>query len=453
MPCLRQNRDFFAAFAQASGMDLAPIRGARSFAVVAFVILAPGLYGQEGLRNTLANDAAATSQAQAQSLQAYTFKSGDFKMLIVPSLETEWNDNINAAGAGSQLEDYIIRPRLALTVSYPLTDQNVLTLTGGIGYSDYLEHGQYSTLDISSGSQISLNSSIKGFLVNVHDRMQYSQDSTQEPAIAGTGLFGSFQNTAGLSVTWKPRNVIVTLGYDHLNYISSSSAFGYMDHSSELPSARVGYVFGPSLTAGVEATATFTSYDQMVLNDSQSYTAGVYANWKPGSNLQIQPRVGFVTYQFNNTSQSDEVFFFGRPPPMETIETADVSTWYADLAINYKIAQALTSTLDVGHEDQLGIQSDLNADSYARASLGWTITKEVSLRASASYQYGQVGVGNVQGNVTGLYDWIGFNLSATYALMKRLSLSLNYRLAVRSGGALGDYTQNVVGLQLTYRPL
>ena len=64
--------------------------------LVAFISLAslPAL-AQEALRDSLAGDAAAEARKiQLESLP-YTIKSGDFRLLVVPSLGLDWNDNVN----------------------------------------------------------------------------------------------------------------------------------------------------------------------------------------------------------------------------------------------------------------------------------------------------------------------------------------------------------------------
>jgi hypothetical protein len=431
-------------------------RAAASLAMGAGLCLASlSARGQEGLRNSMAGDAAAAAQAQAQAqaLQSYTFKTGDFRLLAVPSLEMDWNDNVDLSKSSPQ-EDYILKPLLRLTGTYPLTQHNVLSLTVGIGYDEYLQHSQYSAMRVESGSTLSFDTYIKDFWINFHDRFQFTRDPSIEPGIAGTAFYGGLNNTAGLAVTWDLRDVVLTLGYDHQNFIASSSEFAYLTRSSELPLARAGFRFRPDLTVGVEGTASFTTYNQAVLNEYQSYSAGVYADWKPGSYLHIQPRAGYVIYQFDHTSQSAQVFYIGVPPPAgETIQTADLTSWYADLTLSHQITKALTYSLSAGHEIRGGIQSDVIEDSYVRPAIQWAILKDVSLRTSISYEHGQQGEGNVTGNLTETYDWLGANLSAEYAIMKQLTVGLNYRLTIRSANlSTYEYTQNLVGLQLTYRP-
>ena len=68
---------------------------------------------QEALRDSLAGDAAAEArQIQLESLP-YTFKSGDFRLLVVPSLGLDWNDNINCSKTDPE-QDFILSPLVQL---------------------------------------------------------------------------------------------------------------------------------------------------------------------------------------------------------------------------------------------------------------------------------------------------------------------------------------------------
>jgi len=260
-------------------------------------------------------------------------------------------------------------------------------------------------------------------------------------------------NSAGVTITWDLEDVTLTLGYDHQNYISSSSEFTQQNRSSELPLARAGLKLNPDLTIGVEGSASYTTYDEAVLNNNQNYSAGLYADWKIGDYFDVQPRAGYLIYQFDHTSQSTQIpYFIGQPPPPGgTIQTADLSSWYANLTMSHQVSSVVTYTLTAGHEIQPGIASDAIEDSYVRPSLQLALIKDVTFSLGVSYEHGQQGVGNVTGNLTETFDTTAATFSTSYALMKKLSLSLHYNYTIRSSGlANGAYTQNLVGLQMTY---
>jgi hypothetical protein len=92
-----------------------------SWAVASALAAAGPAFAQESLRNSLAGDAAAAAQRQQKDSQLYTYKLGDFKLLAVPSLEVDYNDNVVLQKTGKE-SDVILKPLLQLVGSYPITE-------------------------------------------------------------------------------------------------------------------------------------------------------------------------------------------------------------------------------------------------------------------------------------------------------------------------------------------
>ena len=409
--------------------------------LAALMLLATRLAtAQEALRSSLAGDAAAEARNLQLQSQPYTFKAGDFKLLVTPSLELDWNDNINLSRDNTEA-DFILIPSIALNASYPISTYNLLNLSVAFGYDKYIEHDKLSRWYLGSGSELSFDVYVKDFWINFHDRFQYSQDAAQEAAVAGSGSgsYGTFQNTAGLSGTWDLEDVTLTLGYDHQNTRSLSSQFNQMNNSSELVVARTGLQFNPKLTVGVEGTATFTTYDQAVLNDNQQYSAGIYGDWRPGSYFSVQPRVGYTIFESGQTSSS--------------VKGGNLASWYANLTLAHQVTDFLSYSLSAGHEITPGIQSDAIEDSYIRPSVDWNVIKDVTLQTSLFYEHGTEGGGQQASLLENNFDWYGGGLNLSYSLTKKVRISLNYLLTLRSSNvASREYTQNLVGLQITYTP-
>lgn len=410
---------------------------------------------QEALRNVLAAQAAAPAPINLESMP-YTVKSGDFRLLITPSMEMDWNNNIDASRTNA-LQDYILRPLVQLNATYPITQVNLLQLNVGFGYDEYIEHSAYSSWRVTSGSQLSFDTYIKDVRINVHERFDYSQDSGGQAVVAGVGNYGAGHNVAGVLVAWNPKDINMSLGYDHRNVLSTATQFGAQDSSSELINGRVGWKFQPTASVGIEATYSTTSYDQMVLNNNSSYTVGAYGQWDPGSYFHVIPHAGYTITQFQETSQSGEVFHLapaGSPivaPTGVPIRTANLNSWYADLTLSHEITQFLSYSLSAGHQIEPGIQSDAVEDSYVRLSSNWKVIKDLGLGASFSYEHGQQGAGNISGNLTEIFDFYTFTLEVNRQLTTRLRMGLNSRLTFRSSSSsdLG-YTQALVGLHMAY---
>ncbi len=68
------------------------------------------------LQKATAGDSAASKahsqQMQSSQNQDYTFKKGDFQMMVVPAMSLEWNDNVNTSPVQNALDDFILTPSI-----------------------------------------------------------------------------------------------------------------------------------------------------------------------------------------------------------------------------------------------------------------------------------------------------------------------------------------------------
>ena len=393
-------------------------------------------FAQQSLTSSLTGPAAIEARHVDPASLPYTVKSGDFRLLITPSLGLDWNDNVGISQKAA-VDDFILRPLLQFNASYPVTANNILTLSLGVGYDLYLKHNEYSGPRVLSGSELSYDIYVRDFWINLHDHAKYTQDSAGEAAVANTGNYGGLDNLIGFSATWDLRDLVLTLGYDHENFIASSSEFSDLDRASELPSARAGFRLNPRLTVGLEGSVSFTAYDQHVLNDNTGYSGGLYGDWRPGSAFSVNARAGYAYYSFEQTSLH--------------VRAVDQDSWYAGITLQHAITEALAYSLSAGHELRLGVQADSAEDTYVRPGITWRLTKDVSLQGSFSYEHGTQGAAGA-GGLAETYDYFGAGFGFSRAITKKLTASLNYRLTLRSSDSTArGYAQDVVGLLLTYK--
>ena len=419
----------------------------RRWLVLAMIGCSHLAVAQEGLRNFVAGDQAAEARRLRPESLPYTFKAGDLRVLTTPSLGFDWNDNVNLVHDHPE-SDFIARPLLGISLSYPITQYNLLQLNGGVGYQYYFDHNELSRFYVQSGSELSFDIFVQDVRINLHDRFSYSQNSSTEAAVAGTGQYSDINNTPGLLASWDLHDLTLSAGYDHENTLSPGNQFQSQAKASDLFLVRSGLRVHPELTVGVEATAALTAYDENILNDNTSYSAGLYADWQPGPALHVQPRGGYSFYNFQNTSQSS----YGISTS-GSISTADTRSWYVGLTVTHQMTEVVSYSLSAGHEVRLGVQSDLIEDWYVRPSVEWKIIKNLGLQTLLTYEHGDTGQGNIQGNLTEVYDQFGGGLTLSHAITERVSLGLSYRLTLRSSSAASrDYTQNLVSLVLTYGP-
>jgi len=396
------------------------------------------MFGQEALQNLVALDTARDTRREMVASPNYNFKSGDFRLLVTPSLGLDWNDNINASSTDKE-SDFILKPFVNFDLTYPITQVNLLTLNLGVGYDAYFNHHENSAWRVQSGSALSFDIFIHDFVINLHDRISYSRDSSQEPAVANTSDFGNLENTVGVLTTWNLNKGSVSLGYDHQNVIASESEFDSQNHASEMFVSRGSYLVHPQVQSGAEGTVSFTRYDQPVLNDNTAYSVGPFVTWQPGKALRATARGGYTYYDFQQTSLS--------------IQAANLSTYYLDFTVTHDATEVLSYNFSVGRNVELGVTADLIEKWYVRPNLTWRFFKNLSLTTGLSYEHGDEGVGDISGGQSQTYNWYSGNIGVNWPFMKRLSLGLNYRITYRESNLPDQgYTQNVIGLVLTYRP-
>lgn len=372
-----------------------------------------------------------------QDTLPYTFKSGDFRLLVTPSAGFDWNDNINSSG-DNPLTDYILSPMVNFDATYPITQHNLLRFNVGMGYNYYCKNNEYSSWNLQSGSALDFDVFTGDWRFNFHDRFTFSEFTSQQSQVANTSGNSFFQNTVGATAFWSLNRTTASLGYDHQNYLTTGDQLTYTDRATEMVVARSGYEFHPQVTAGLEGTASFTDYTQQILNNNIGYSAGVYGNWQLGHYFQVQPRLGYTLYDFQQTGPV-------RAPDNQT-------AWYFDVTATHQPSEAISYSFSVGHELGLGMETALNETWYVRPNVNWNIIKRLGIQTGLFYERGTQG-SNLDGRLAETYDYYGGSLSLSHAITKQLSLSLSYRLTFRdSDYASRTYSQNVIGLRLTYLP-
>ncbi len=357
-------------------------------------------------------------------------------------MSLQWNDNIGLTKINPQ-SDFILTPMVGVQANYPIGTQNMLNLSVNVGYEKYFNHNDYSqwTINGGSGSGLSFDLVVKDVRINFHDRFQYAQQGSQQAAVAGpgTGTYGTFMNTLGLSGTWDMSRITVTAGYDHQNTLATSSQFSQINEASELFNGQVGYLVDSALTVGLQSTASFMRYEKDLLNNNDVYTLGAYTDWKPGDFFSVHAGAGYSLYDASQTSS--------------TIQSQNQNSWYANLTLTHQATDYLSYSLAGGHEITPGIQSDAIEDWYIRPSARWNLIRDTGLTTSLFYEHGNEAGGQLAGNTETRFDWYGGEVDLSYSPIKKVSATLFYRLTFRTSDSNSDeYTQNLVGLQFTYTP-
>jgi hypothetical protein len=424
------------------------------------------LRAQDAIRPSLAGEAAAEARRQSIDKIPYNLQVGPIKFRFSATLGVEYNDNVNLAEDGSAVflsptgpilvttspqEDVILRPQINLDALWPITQLNTLRFDIGIGHSFYLDHSNYDTNSvlISPGSQLAFDIFVGDFRINLHDRFSLEQDPVAEVALSNVADYGRFQNTAGISVLWDLNQAVVTLGYDHYNFIATNDVFDYLDRNADILSGSIGFTPSSNLTIGVEGSFVDTYYDQNILNDSRTYSGGAFLETQITSYLRLRVAGGYQAIDFDNTGLVNDAH--------------DLNDYYANAVLSHRVNAVLTQNLAVGHETQLGVNSNYVKLNYVRHTTTWNIFYHTLFSTELFYEDADdsggsgilfqpiPGVPNVNPFVAEHIHRYGGALTLGYQLTPHVTLGLRYQYTQKdSDQPLRDYRQNRVALDGTY---
>jgi hypothetical protein len=396
---------------------------------------AGSLLAQEPIKESLAGERMAETLKHREVPQDYNLKLGPILFQFDAGFGVEYNDNVGLSN-NDRKDDIILRPHANMKATWPVSQLNTLTLNVGVAYDKYLFNSSADTrtMLISPDSELSFDIFIGDFRINLHDRFSLQQDPVDQPTLSNVTRFGRFENEAGITVDWDLNDVVLTLGYDHGNYISLTDAYSYLDHSSETVFGRAAFKVNPELTLGLQASGTLTDYDQNFQNDAMGFTVGPFVEWMISQYLSASLSGGLQGMYFDDGGTNGD--------------TSNNNGFFADFSLNHRLNQYLTHTLSVGHEARLGLTSNFVEMTYIRHMGNWNILRDVTVGSELFYEMGEESGGFAAESLRRY----GGGVSLGYQLTKHLHGALVYRYVRKESDiSANEYYQNRVGLDFTYR--
>jgi opacity protein-like surface antigen len=419
-------------------------RIAFAFLVVLFCA-ASVVRAQDAVRPSLAGEAASEARRQDIDRIPYNLLVGPVKFRFSATMGVEYNDNINLSETNTQ-EDVILRPQVNFDAIWPITQLNTLRMDIGLGYSWYLDHSNANTngVLIAPGSQLAFDIFVGDFRINLHERPSLQQDPVAELQLSNVVDYGRFENTAGVSVLWDLNKALLTLGYDHYTYISTTSAFDYLNRNAEELSGSMSFSVASTTSVGVEGTGVFTYYDdQTILNDSTTYSVGAFVETQLSSYLKVRVAGGYQWIDFDHNFVNFNIM--GVLVPFQ--DKKDSDDWYANILISHRINSTIKQTLSAGHENQLGINSNFITLNYIRHTISWNIIRNTLLSTEFFYEDADDSGGFINEHL----DRFGGALTVGYQLTPHVTLGARYQYTQKDSDVfLRDYTQNRVSVDGTY---
>src|SRR5439155_14718795 len=121
-----------------------------------------------------------------------------------------------------------------------MTELNALRLSLGLSYEWYLKNRALNADAplVNPGSELAFNVFAGDFHFQLRERFSYQEslffnsfsgDNTRFYNFNDVGTFSRLNNEAGLDVDWDLNKVVMSAGYNHENFISTTSAFDYLN--------------------------------------------------------------------------------------------------------------------------------------------------------------------------------------------------------------------------------
>src|ERR1051325_10224377 len=288
-------------------------------AVVCGICLAGAIaLAQEAINESVEVDRGRRLRKQAIDRNAYNLKAGPVLMRFDALMGFEFTDN-------PQLEehprtvDFAFHPELDMGALWALNARNALALNLGVGYVKYIKNTDLDHLIIAPSSELSLDIYTGDVAINLHERVSQTQNPVNDPTVSGTGDFGGIENTVGTRVDWDLNKLTFSVGYDHYNFISTSTGVSQtlqrgtaaggrladvQDRSSELFYGRAGLKVSPAITTGLEAGGGLTDYESEFFNDNSQLSVGPFVEMQLTRDLRARAAGGYVRSEFESTGVS-----------------------------------------------------------------------------------------------------------------------------------------------------
>jgi hypothetical protein len=386
---------------------------------------------QETIRMSLAGEAAAEARRKAVSAtDDCTVHLGPSSWTFGSALDVQANDNILFASSEPEF-DVIVSPQISTRMVWPFSERNNASLAVGTGYSAYVLHSEFNRMFVTPGSELSFDLYVGDFWIDLHEGLSITKNSYEDPTVVGIADYSQLQNSVGVTGTWDLNKIVVRLAYDHANYVMLHGEGGLPDGRSEILGLSAGYNWKPLTTFGVETGGGWIEYTGAGAPDERArdWNIGTFVEAHPMEYVSLKASAGYTVYS-----------------PVSSAGSAFTGI-YARLGLNHRLNRHLEYHLSGGRSISFGFYAG-TIDLYsANLDLRWHLFQKLSLWTGFEFEHGsQVLIGHET------FDRFGPHLSLERQITAKMSGALRYQFYDRrSDVAGGDYTVNLVTLNIAYR--
>jgi hypothetical protein len=245
------------------------------------------------------------------------------------------------------------------------------------------------------------------------------------------GTFSRYDNLAGVDVDWDLNKVVLSAGYNHENFFSTTTPFKYLNRASEWFTGSASFFLGDKVRGGVESQASLHDYEQQtVLTDNWRMRVGPFLTVDSESKLSLRGGGGFDMARYDASGFTNN----------------DYETYYAYLAIRQE-TRLFSHSLRGGREHLLGENANNLRTTYVRYSISSPAIANVELEAHGSVNFARESGGAFDEKFT--YYGAGFRAGWQFHKYWRTELAYEYRLK-DSALPLRDFTRNRATLALMF---
>jgi len=399
-----------------------------------------GEAGYDRPRDSMAGESAAQTFKRSIENEDYNLRCGPVRFRSDASLAGSYTDNVFYSQNAK--EDYLVRPEITLAALWPVTELNTLRLSLGLAYEWYAKNRELNTDAplVNPGSELVFHLFVGDFRILLHERFSYqeslffnnlSDENARFYNFNDVGTFSRLNNEAGFDVDWDLNKVVLSAGYNHENFISTTDSFDYLDRSSEWFRASARFSLGDKAQIGLESQAGLHDYErETTLNDNWRVRVGPFVEVTLLEKVQLRAGGGFDMARYSASAPGNNNY----------------ESYYGYARIRQE-TRHFSHSLAAGREYLLGDNANNLRTTYARYSISSPIVAHLDLEANLSVNFAEEFGGTFEEEFT--YYGAGFRLGSQFHKYWRADVGYEFRLK-ESDLASREFHRNRVTIGVTY---
>jgi len=341
----------------------------------------------------------------------------------------------------NRMHDFLINPEASLAGFMQVSELNTLRLSLGLGYEYYVKNTVLNGNAplVNPDSDLVFHLFVGDFHIRFQEKFSYQETLFINTTRSGqdllfnfnnVGTFSRWDNRAGFNADWDLNKVILSVGYDHENFVSDTASFDYLSRASEWFTASAAFLLGDQAKIGLESQASLHNYEtESVLNDHWRGGGGPFVDVKLPEKISLRAGGGYDTAQYDSAGASSEF-----------------KTYYAYGRVSQE-TRLFTHSLSGGRESTLGDNANNLENTYVRYSISSPVVEHVELGVHGSVHFAKEFGGAFREN----YTYYVAGLRAGYQFHKHWRTDLGYEFLLKNSELpFRDYYRNRVTMGVTF---